>query len=353
MAVAAFPKESKTRTNYPLKLVHSDVLGPMKIKNPGGSRFMLSFIDDFSTYGNVYFLKSKIEVTTKFIEYKNEMELQCGTKITSIRTDNGSELQNQIFDAFCRMDGIIHQKTMPYRPQQNGVAERMNRTITEKERSMMHYKCVSQTWWDEAVNTAVHLINRTTTSKNMTPFEICFKKKPNLHYLRVFGSLEFAHVSETNRTKFDAKSSHCMLLGYASYTKGYKVLELEANIVKVAELSHWINAKRTVSITCSMMEPTSQLQSRMCVTQITNRSMIYTNNDVNMINGYDNVDMEGQSGAPGRNSIWWGYCRRFSVPPINDSYTSSCDGSTTSFQQNQSEWCCRSGTYWTLIKTND
>nr|CCA24320.1 putative polyprotein [Albugo laibachii Nc14] len=304
MAVAAFPKESIARTNYPLQLVHSDVMGPMEIKTPGGCRFTLSFIDDFSTYVNVYFLKSNSEVNTKFIEYKNEMELQCGTKITSICTDNGSEFQNQIFDAFCRMDGIIHQKTVPYSPQQNGVVERMNRTITEKARSMMHYKCVSQTWWAEAVNTSVHLINRTTTSthKTMTPFGMCFKTKPNLHYLRVFGSLGYAHVSETKRTKFGAKSSRCMLLGYASHTKRYKVLDLEVNTVKVSR-AITLDEREVDSIYENIMlndgvhKPTAQ--PYVCDADYESRGDLHYhgNNDVDIINGSDDVDMEGQSGV--------------------------------------------------------
>ena len=63
---------------------------------------------------------------------------------------------------------------------------------------------------------------------------MCFNTKPKLHYLRLFGCIGYAHVSETKRTKFDAKSSRCMLLGYASHTKGYKVLDLEANTAKVS-----------------------------------------------------------------------------------------------------------------------
>nr|CCA17490.1 putative polyprotein [Albugo laibachii Nc14] len=267
MAVAAFPKESKMRTNYPLQLVRSVVMGPMKIKTPGGTRFMLSFIDDFSTYVNVYFLMSKSEFTTKFIEYKNEMELQCGTKIKGIRTDNG--------------------KTVPYSSQQNGVAARMNRTITEMARSMMHYKCVSQTWWAEAVKNAVHLINRITicTNKTMTPFEMCFKTKPTLRYMRVFGS---DHLDMHMSAKQNARNLMRRVLA--------------RTLSRSAEPSHWMNAKWTVSTktTCSMIEPTKPTaQPHVCDTDYESRGDLHYrgNNDVDIINGSDEVDMEGQSGV--------------------------------------------------------
>ena len=192
MTVTSFPKESKTKTNQPLQLVHSDVMGPMKTKTPGGSRFVLSFVDDFSGFVTVYFLKAKSEVASRFIEYKREMEQQCGLLIKIIRTDNGGEFKNKRFASYCKDNSIIHQKTVPYSPQQNGVAERMNRTIVEKARSMMQYKCVAKKWWAEAVSTAVYLINRNTSSnRKRTPFELCFKTKPQLSHLRVFGSLPY------------------------------------------------------------------------------------------------------------------------------------------------------------------
>ena len=236
MTVASFPSVSTTKTSRVLELIHTDVMGPMKTVSGGGSRYVLSFVDDFSKFVTVYFLKHKSQVTTKFIEYKAMMENQCGTSIQRVRSDNGKEYKNKRFAAACRASGIVHQTTVPYSPQQNGVAERMNRTIMERARCMLHYKAVPKKWWAEAVATAVYLINRTTTAAtpDATPYELCFNDKPSLRHLRVFGSLGYAHIDDSKRKKLDAKSFRCMLLGYAENAKGYKVLNMESGKVVVS-----------------------------------------------------------------------------------------------------------------------
>lgn len=113
MTVAPFPKESQTKTTRPLELIHTDVVGPMRTKSAGGSRYVLTFVDDFSKFVKVYFFRNKSQVYTKFIEYKREMENLCGTKILRIRSDNGGEYISKRFKALCRRLGIIHQKTIP------------------------------------------------------------------------------------------------------------------------------------------------------------------------------------------------------------------------------------------------
>ncbi|DAZ93969.1 TPA: hypothetical protein N0F65_008698 [Lagenidium giganteum] len=236
MTVATFLKASNAKSTTPLQLIHSDVMGPIRTLTPGRSRYIFTFVDDYSSFVSVYFLKAKSEVTSKFLEYKNEMERQCGTRIKCVRTDNGSEYCNKQFTAICKKNGIIHQRSLPYRRQQNGDAERMNRTIVDKARSMLHLKCVAKKWWAEAVSSAVYLINRCTNKNNqsVTPFELCFKCKPQLDHVRVLGSLGYAHINESKRTKFDAKGFRCMLLAYASNAKSYKVLDLDTNAVKTS-----------------------------------------------------------------------------------------------------------------------
>lgn len=195
---------------------------------------MFTLVDDYSKYVSVYLLQSKAQVLSKFLDYKNMMENLSDARIMRIRSDNGSEFKNKRMAAACRNYGIVHQKTIPYSPQQNGVAERMNRTLIEKARCMMHYRAVPTKWWAEAVSTASYLINRKNTSANShtTPYEIGVK--PNLEHLRIFGSMGFAHIDESKRKKLDAKSFKCRLLGYADDAKGYKVLNMESNKVEVS-----------------------------------------------------------------------------------------------------------------------
>ena len=84
----------------------------------------------------------------------------------------------------------MHEATVPYSPQQNGMAERMNRTLTERARSMLNHMQVEKKWLAEAMNTAVYVTNRVTCASwpTKTPIEKCFGFKPGLSYMRVFGA---------------------------------------------------------------------------------------------------------------------------------------------------------------------
>ncbi|OWZ04219.1 Integrase, catalytic core protein [Phytophthora megakarya] len=157
-------------------------------------------------------------------------------RIKCLHSDNGIEFENKSIDKICQQSGIIHQKTIPCSPQQNGVTERIDRTIMENARSMLHYKGVSAMWWVEVVNTAVYLINRSTNCMRSTTtlYELSFKTKPSRNHLRVFRSIGYAHVDKFRRTKLEAKSFKCMFLGYAEDSKGYRVYDLESNKVNVS-----------------------------------------------------------------------------------------------------------------------
>jgi len=180
-------------------------------------------------------LKKKSEVAAKLKEFMKFYEKQWGERLMCLRSDNGTEFVNKEVTRICTLNGVKHQRTVPYSPQQNGVAERMNRIIVEKARSMQHYKGVPTVWWAEAVRTAVYLINRSTNTQNATatPYELGFKVKPTLEHLRVFGSHRYAHIDKAKRTKLEPKSFKCMLLGYAENVKGYRVFDLDASKVKV------------------------------------------------------------------------------------------------------------------------
>ncbi|KAE9219741.1 hypothetical protein PF004_g13526 [Phytophthora fragariae] len=233
--VAHFPSQSMSKTTKMLQLVHMEVMGPMKTKSKGGARYVLTFVDDYSTYVMAYFIAKKSEVPVKFKTFMNWYESQWGERIKCLRSDNGTEFVNKEMDMFCTSNGIFHQKTVPYSPQQNDVAERMNRTTMEKARSMLYYKGISTMWWAEAVSTSVYLINRSTTSthSSMTPYELAVKDKPRLDHLRVFGSVGYFHVDKAKRTKLELMSFKCMFLGYIENSKGYRVYDLESNKVKV------------------------------------------------------------------------------------------------------------------------
>uniref|UniRef100_A0AAV1VDZ4 Polyprotein n=1 Tax=Peronospora matthiolae TaxID=2874970 RepID=A0AAV1VDZ4_9STRA len=234
--VAKFPHCSSSKTSRVLELVHTDMMGPMNNPSKGGAKYVLTFVDDYSRYVVAYFLKKKSEVAIKLREFMTFYENQWGERMKCLRSDNGTEFVNQEMTKICMLNGIVHQRTVPYSPQQNGVAERMNRTIMERSRSMLYYKGVPMEWWAQAVSTAVYLINRSTNTHNatVTPFELGFKVKPTLDHLRVFGSRGYVHIDEAKRTKLEPKSFRCLLLGYPENVKGYRVYDLDASKVKVS-----------------------------------------------------------------------------------------------------------------------
>jgi transposase InsO family protein len=192
----SFPKDGAMRVSQLLEIVHTDVCGPMKTTSHGGARYFLTFIDNFSRKTHVYLLKAKGKAFEKFKQYKALVENKIGHKIKVLRSDNGGEFVSKKFDAFLAKCGIQRQTSAPYSPQQNGVAERANRTIMECARSMILTQGLELTFWGEAVNMAVYIKNRCPTKAldSKTPQEAWSDRKPDVSHLRVFGCKAFAHV---------------------------------------------------------------------------------------------------------------------------------------------------------------
>ncbi|CAB0004504.1 unnamed protein product [Nesidiocoris tenuis] len=162
MTRAPFPVREVPENLEVLEIIHSDVCGPMRNTSPGGSKYFVTFTDEKTRYSRVYFLKNKNEVLENFKIYKNEVENFTGKKIKFFQTDNGKgEYCNRVFDQFLQENGIQRRLSAPYTPQQNGLAERMNRTLLEKARCMMTDANVPPSLWAEAVHTANYLRNRT------------------------------------------------------------------------------------------------------------------------------------------------------------------------------------------------
>lgn len=120
-----------------LELVHSDVCGPMQTESIGGSKYFVTFIDDYSRCCKVYFMKQKSEVFNKFKEFEKTFSNECREKVTRLRTDNGGEYTSKEFQEYLKAQGIHHETTVPHTPQQNKVAERKNRTLIEAARTML------------------------------------------------------------------------------------------------------------------------------------------------------------------------------------------------------------------------
>ncbi|CAL5438577.1 unnamed protein product [Camellia sinensis] len=177
----------------------------------------------------VYFVRQKSEVFSIFKKFQNLVERQSGCLMKVLRSDRGGEYNSNEFMKFCEDIGMQRQFTIGYTPQQNGVAERKNRTIEEMSKSMLHEKGLPKTFWGEAVFTAVYLMNRCPTKalKDRTPFEAWSGRKPSVNYLKVFGCICYAHVPKEVRHKLDENSKKCIFMGYSSKSKGYRLFSLD------------------------------------------------------------------------------------------------------------------------------
>ena len=245
---APIPKFSNTHATKPLQLVHSDVSGPIEVQSIGARHFV-SFIDDYSKWTVVYFMRRISEVLSCFKRFRGLAEKHTsatignlsvqeyvgdeavyvyGLAVKVLRSDNGGEYLGNDFKQYLSENGIHHQLTVAHTPQKNGVAERMNKTLLDLVRSMLHHKLLPKHFWAEALVTAlyVYVRNRVTSRSlpsNVTPYHVCLGKAPDLSHMRVFG-LQCCYVLPKKRVqKLDARTREALMMGYSTQSKGYKL----------------------------------------------------------------------------------------------------------------------------------
>ncbi|KAK1664874.1 hypothetical protein QYE76_053033 [Lolium multiflorum] len=171
------------------------------------------------------------EALNYFKIFKAEAENQLDRKIKRLRSDRGGEYFSNEFDSFCAEHGIIHERTPPYSPQSNGVAERKNRTLTDLVNAMLDTSGLSKAWWGEAILTACHVLNRVPTkNKTLTPFEEWERKRLKLSYLRTWGCMAKVNVPIPKKRKLGPKTVDCVLLGYAFHSIGYRFLIVKSEV---------------------------------------------------------------------------------------------------------------------------
>ncbi|KAH9697287.1 hypothetical protein KPL71_023550 [Citrus sinensis] len=205
-----------------LEYIHSDLWGPAQTMSLGGNTYFLSLIDDYSRRVWVYVLKHKDQVFGKFREWKSLVENQTGLKVKKLRTDNGLEFCNQEFDSYCADHGIARHRTVRLTPQQNGLAERMNRTLMDRVRSMMIQSQLPKGLWAETLLTASYLVNLSPSAALdfKTPFEKWHGKPADYGSLKVFGCPAYAHVSQG---KLAPRALKGKFIGYPEGVKGFKL----------------------------------------------------------------------------------------------------------------------------------
>lgn len=193
----------------------------------GGGEYFLLFLDDYSNKIFIYILRHKSEVASKFREFQKLVQNQTDRKLKILRTDNGLEFCNREMKKICDEHGIVHQTSAPYTPQQNGKAERMNRTIVEKARTMLIDANLKKFYWAETVNTAAYLLNRTPHKKlnGKSPDEVWSGCEKDIYHLKVFGCVAMVMKPKQLRRKWDSRSTKCIMLVYCQSSKAYRLYE--------------------------------------------------------------------------------------------------------------------------------
>ncbi|KAJ9508260.1 hypothetical protein QJQ45_011766 [Haematococcus lacustris] len=220
----ANPPPNAAPVTAPLGLIHMDVCGPMHAKARDGSLYVATFLDEHTKLSVCVPISSKSQVPDVVRTVIEQLETQSGLRCKAIRTDNGTEYVNSRMTEYLSSKGIVHQHSAPYSPQQNGAAERLNRTIFEKARSILHAANISLSFWAHAVKYANYIRCLLPVSgQPLTPWEAFYGVKPDLSGLRVFGCKVWLYVPDQKRSKLQPKSVEGLFIGYQPGSKAYLV----------------------------------------------------------------------------------------------------------------------------------
>nr|GEX57022.1 putative ribonuclease H-like domain-containing protein [Tanacetum cinerariifolium] len=209
----------------PLQLLYMDLFGPTLIRSINHKCYCLVITDDYNRFCCVFFLEHKDETYLIFKDFINLVENQLKKKVKAIRCDNGIEFKNAHMIALCGSKGIKREYSNAKTLQQNGVAERKNKTLIEAARTMLADSKLPTMFWTEAVRTACHVMNQVsvTSPHNKTPYALLTRNIPSIRYLIPFG----CHVTILNTSdhlgKFDGKADEGYIVGYSASNKAYKV----------------------------------------------------------------------------------------------------------------------------------
>ncbi|GKD42763.1 putative ribonuclease H-like domain-containing protein, partial [Tanacetum coccineum] len=231
---ASCKSKIKNSISLPLHLLHMDLFGPTFVKSLMKKMYCLVVTDDYSRFTWVFFLATKDETSGILKSFITGIENLVDHKVKVIRCDNRTEFKNREMNQFCEKKGILRQYSVARTPQQNGVAERRNRTLIEAARTMLADSKLPTTFWAEAVNTACYVQNRVLVVKphNKTPYELFHGRTPTLSFMRPFGCPVTILNTIDHLGKFDGKADEGFFVGYSLNSKAFRVFNSRTRIVK-------------------------------------------------------------------------------------------------------------------------
>jgi hypothetical protein len=218
-----FPHKASHPSTRVLERIHCDICGPLP-PCYGSFRYFILFICCHSCYISLYLMKSRDEAYQHFVTFRSVSEKFCNQTISILRVDNAPELVKGKLESYCKSEGISYEKTVPDSPSQNGVAERCNLTLASMVRAMLLDANLSNWFWPFAIQTAVHIKNCVPHSNlpvNTTPFQYWHGHKPNVSYMRLFGSYCTSRILTPPASKFEPRGESARFMGYPNDAKGY------------------------------------------------------------------------------------------------------------------------------------
>lgn len=291
-------KNSSRSTKQVLDCVVSDVCGPIQTESLGRKRYFITFIDTHSRYCEVKFIREKREVADETINYIERMKTQLNRKPKIFRSDRGTEYLVDRLQEYLKNEGIKFECTVGYAPEQNGMAERKNRTLVEAARCMLSESRLPNCLWAEAINTANYVTNRIIAQGNRkTPYETMFKRKPKWEELKCFGSEAYVMIPYERRRKLDEKSEKMRFVGYDEQSKGFRMFN--GKRICVSREVHFLSKTSEQKIP-EIAEPPIHLDiftdyDDNKITKITKQHEDNTDSDIISINSDENIDEEFQS----------------------------------------------------------
>lgn len=227
------PDSTRKKAEQPGEMIHIDLSGQHPT-SASGARYFLLCKDEWTSYSYVYFLKSKESdrVNLALSQFVTDFEVDSTFKVRRIRSDCGSEFVNKATQLLFAAEHIVHEKTAPYTPQQNGAAEREIQSIVNMARTNIHAAKLPVALWQEAINTACYVKNRLPNSTtNITPYEKLFQRKPVIKNLCEFG--REVHVIRNGHylTKFESRTEPAHVVGFTKRQNTFRVYLKESERV--------------------------------------------------------------------------------------------------------------------------
>ncbi|GKB36483.1 putative ribonuclease H-like domain-containing protein [Tanacetum coccineum] len=209
----------------PLELLHMDLFGPVSVESINKKKYCLVVTDDFSRFSWVFFLATKDETAKILCKFIIGLKNQLNHKVKIIRCDHGTDFKNHAMNELCAKKWIKREFSVARTLQQNGVAERKNRTFIEAARTMLANSLLPIPFCAEVVNTVCYVLNRVLVTKpqNKTPYELLIGKPPSISFMRPFGCPLTILNTFDPLGKFDGKSDEDYLLGYFTTSKAFRV----------------------------------------------------------------------------------------------------------------------------------